>query len=169
MYSNFVQKLRGTASCAHTLSRGGVKYVCFCPPFFVRTISLNRPTNVLEKGRRRRKNLRSLFKKRFTLYGNLMVSSGFSVPSQQKKPGAGEKFGNSPIFHFRPTTFSVWSETPPPFLSTIWYVARVGELILLCIHRSRIGLLGFQSKETRPLWAWPCGRDFCGGILSSLK
>ena len=159
MYSNFVQKLRGTASCAHTLSRGGVKYVCFCPPFFVRTISLNRPTNVLEKGHRRRKNLRSLFKKRFTLYGNLMVSSGFSVPSQQKKARRGRKI-------WELTNFSFSSDH---FLSTIWYVARVGELILLCIHRSRIDLLGFQSKETRPLWAWPCGRDFCGGILSSLK
>ena len=32
---------------------------------------------------------------------------------------------------------------------------------IFCIHRSRIGLLGFP-KGRGPLWAWPRGRDLCG-------
>ena len=36
------------------------------------------------------------------------------------------------------------------------------DLVHFYIDRSRIGLLGFQSKGTRHLWAWPWGRDLCG-------
>ena len=41
-------------------------------------------------------------------------------------------------------------------------------LVHFYIDRSRIGLLGFQSKGTRHLWAWPWGLDLCGRGKSSL-
>ena len=116
--------------------RGGGE-VCFWPPLlWPRTFVKSTEDFFKKKARRRRKIFGVPFFKNYTVFENvkkltvfsgfngfLTIFSGFQCLHNEKKPGAGEKFGN-PFFcapkarqNF-PRTFSFSSEGPP---KKIWW------------------------------------------------